>query len=75
MKLNEWKQNELNRLLMEKFNLKEKHCGNRDEPEDDKALEELHGSCGCPDEHPGESHDAYVIRLKEESALHYDIQD
>ena len=24
MKLNEWKQNELNRLLMEKFNLKEK---------------------------------------------------
>ena len=35
MKLNEWKQNELNRLLMEKFNLKEKGCEtgahNRDE--------------------------------------------
>lgn len=73
MKLNEWKQNELNRLLMEKFSLKEKGCGtgahNRDDKEEvveeEEVLDELHGGCGCPDKHPGMSHDAYVIRLKE----------
>ena len=76
MKLNEWKQNELNRLLMEKFNLKEKHCGNRDEEEDSEeeedpkdekeSLDELQGGCGCPDKHPGMSHKAYLITLEEE---------
>ena len=55
MKLNEWKQNELNRLLMEKFDLKEKD-----------ELDEMHGGgCGCPDKHPDMSPDAYVIKLKE----------
>ena len=34
MKLNEWKQNELNRLLMEKFNLKEKKKGFPDKNKD-----------------------------------------
>lgn len=73
MKLNEWKQNELNRLLMEKFNLKEKHCGtgahNRDEEEvveEEETLDELHGGCGCPDKHPGMSHKAYLVTLEEE---------
>lgn len=55
MKLNEWKQNELNRLLMEKFNLKEK-----------ETLDELHGGCGCLDKHPGMSHKAYLVTLEEE---------
>ena len=39
MKLNEWKRNELNRLLMEKFDLKEKHCGNRDEEDLEEGQE------------------------------------
>ena len=69
MKLNEWKQNELNRLLMEKFNLKETGCGNRDKEEvveEEETLEELHGGCGCPDKHPGMSHKAYLVTLEEE---------
>ena len=65
MKLNEWKQNELNRLLMEKFNLKEKHCGTGAHNRDEEILDELGGGCGCPDKHPGMSHDAYVVQLKE----------
>jgi hypothetical protein len=56
MKLDEWKQNELNRLLMEKFSLKEK-----------EELDEMHGGgCGCEKEHPEESHEVYTLRLKEE---------
>ncbi len=78
MKLKEWKQDELNRLLMEKFKLKEKHCGtgthNRDEEgameeEEEEALDELQGGCGCPDKHPGMSHKAYLVALEEEQDL------
>ena len=65
MKLNEWKQNELNRLLMEKFNLKEKET-----PEEkEETLDEFHGGCGCPDKHPGMSHKAYLVSLEEEQDL------
>ena len=68
MKLNEWKQNELNRLLMEKFNLKEKgyETGAHKRDEEEETLEELHGGCGCPDKHPGMSHKAYLVTLEEE---------
>ena len=68
MKLNEWKQNELNRLLMEKFNLKEKGCetGAHNRDEEEETLEELQGGCGCPDKHPGMSHKAYLVTLEEE---------
>ena len=49
MNTKDWKQNELNRLLMEKFNLSspeleeeveidESHCGNRDEEELEEEL-------------------------------------
>ena len=62
MKLNEWKQNELNRLLMEKFNLKEKETPE----EEEETLDELHGGCGCLDKHPGMSHKAYLVTLEEE---------
>jgi len=74
MKLNEWKQNELNRLLMKRFNLKESHCGTgahkRDDEEEvneeEETLDELQGGCGCPDKHPGMSHKAYLVTLEEE---------
>ena len=63
MKIHKWKNNELNRLLMEKFNfgentlLNEAHCaGNNDEDEDREKMEEAHcmgqGSRGdeeCPE--------------------------
>ena len=61
MKLNEWKQNELNRLLMEKFNLKEKHCGNRDEEEDSEEEKET-----LDEIQAGMSHKAYLVTLEEE---------
>jgi len=54
MKLSEWKQNELNRLLMEKFNF-----GKVKEEEEKEELEEGHG-CGCQEEHPDESHEEYI---------------
>tara|TARA_R110001583_G_scaffold2257_3_gene16653 strand:+ start:1619 stop:1792 length:174 start_codon:yes stop_codon:yes gene_type:complete len=57
MKIHEWKRNELNRLLMEKFNLKEKHCGNHDEED----LEEGH-DCAI---HAGKTHEEWLEEQSE----------
>ena len=57
MKIHEWKRNELNRLLMEKFNLKEKHCGNHDEED----LEEGH-DCAIP---AGKTHEEWLEEQSE----------
>lgn len=54
-----WKNNELNRLLMEKFNFKA--------DDDREELDEMHGGCGCEDKHPDQSHDEYTLHLSEES--------
>jgi len=64
MNTKEWKQNELNRLLMEKFNLKEK------EEEKEEELDEahLHPGQSCDEAHEGMEHEDYAnsiaIRLE-----------
>ena len=57
MKLNEWKQNELNRLLMEKFNFGK--VKEEEEKEEKEELEEGHG-CGCQEKHLGQSHEEFT---------------
>lgn len=52
MKLDEWKNNELNRLLMEKFNI--------------KAEKKDHPGQSCDEAHGGKSHDEYLLTLEEE---------
>lgn len=55
MKLDEWKRNELNRLLMEKFDLKTEKEG----------LDEMqiHPGQTCAEAHEGEPHDDYAKRI------------
>jgi len=60
MKLSEWKQNELNRLLMEKFNFGKVKEEKEEELEEEKEeLEEGHG-CGCQEKHLGQSHEEFT---------------
>jgi hypothetical protein len=57
MKIQEWKRNELNRLLMEKFNF-----GKTEKLEEEKEdLEEGHD---C-DTHPGKSHEEWLEEQSE----------
>ena len=60
MKLQEWKRKELNRLLMEKFNLSDSHCtGNRDDEEGDKDEEVVEEDHDCAS-HPGQTHGQWL---------------
>ena len=62
MKLDEWKQNELNRLLMEKFNFKGKEEKSSEEKSsEEESSEEEHD---CKKVHPGQSHKKWEKRRK-----------
>ena len=69
MKLDEWKNKELNRLLMEKFNFEKDEESDEKKEEEKEELEETHEHPGksCGEAHPDMEHGPWV-----EMTLHSD---
>jgi len=65
MSLNEWKNKELNRLLMKKFGLLNESNTQEQEEETVEEMNTNEGNCGCPDLEGGEGEVA-IVQLAEE---------